>query len=185
MPPALRTEFYGPPERVHIYIVEESYGIGAAGARPGDVIKAVNGVPIRSLSDYMELGLKPGETVTVLVDRKGKLLNLYLKAIGSGERGRLGFYGFTYYPPYLSVPILAPWLFGLLYWIAFLSLMVGMFNMLPLYPFDGDGFFTALFELTKRKIFPKIARLSLNAFTLTLFAGNLLATIIKMGFIVL
>jgi Zn-dependent protease len=63
--------------------------------------------------------------------------------------------------------------------------MVGMFNMLPLYPFDGDGFYTALVELLNREKLTQISRLGLNALSLTLFIGNIVATVLKLGFIVL
>ncbi len=145
----------------------------------------MNGVPVNSIDEYFRLELKPGEVAKVVVERDGKLLTFTTTVIGDGERGRLGFYGFTYYPPYIGVPSFPPPLFGFLYWVAFFSLMVGMFNMMPLYPFDGDGFFSSLFEMLGGVTKANFARIGLNVFALALFGGNLVATIVKMGFIVL
>jgi membrane-associated protease RseP (regulator of RpoE activity) len=185
MPDSVRTNFYGQPAGVYIYLVDETKGIGAMGAKVGDVIKAIDGHVINTLEDYMALSIKPGQTVNVLLERDGRTIEITMKAIGEGERGRLGFYGFTYYPPLLKVPTYSPWVFGFIYWTAFFSLMVGMFNMLPLYPFDGDGFYTALVELLNREKLTQISRLGLNALSLTLFIGNIVATVMKLGFIVL
>ena len=185
MPDGMRNAFYGPPSGVYVYLVDETQGIGKVGVRPGDVIKEVNGVRINSLEEYFQLKLKPGERVEVVVERNGRLLKFTTTVIGEGERGRLGFYGFTYYPPYIWVPPIPPLVFGFLYWVAFFSLMVGMFNMMPLYPFDGDGFFSSIFEMVGGKKGAGLARIGLNLCTLALFGGNLVATIVKMGFIVL
>lgn len=185
MPDGVRGAFYGPPSGVYVYLVDENQGIGKVGVRPGDVIKEVNNVQINSLDEYFGLKLKPGERVKVVVERNGQLLTFTTTVIGEGDRGRLGFYGFTYYPPYVWVPPIPPLIFGFLYWVAFFSLMVGMFNMMPLYPFDGDGFFSSIFEMIGGKRSAGLARIGLNACALALFGGNLVATIVKIGFIVL
>lgn len=185
MPDWAREAFYGPPSGVYVYLVNENEGIGKAGVRAGDVIKEVNGIQINSLDEYFKLNLKVGEEATVVVQRGKQLLAFTTTVIGEGDRGRLGFYGFTYYPPHIWVPPIPHIIFGFLFWAAYFSLMVGMFNMMPLYPFDGDYFFSSLFEIISDKKIAKLVRIGLNACTLLLFMGNIIATIVRMGFIVL
>jgi membrane-associated protease RseP (regulator of RpoE activity) len=71
-------------------------------------------------------------------------------------------------------------LYWTLFWIYLIALSVAIFNMLPLYPFDGERvLYYPLERLVKKH--KKELRISLSAFTLGLFALNIIISLWRYG----
>jgi len=185
MPAQVRPAFYGPPSGVFITNFYSQAGLQSVGASVGDVLNSINGIPVLSLTDLNDMVLPVNATVSVGLSTGGTQKTVYVTTFpnpNNQSKGALGIYGETYYPPHLVVPIMPMWLYSFLLWLAYFSAIVGAFNMLPLFPFDGEGYANALIE---RFVPPKLAayvRYSINGFALLLFAGNLIATALKAGF---
>lgn len=75
---------------------------------------------------------------------------------------------------------IAYYLFYQLFWIGLLSLNVAIFNMLPLYPFDGDGFLITLVEALKKGSGSKV-RAMMSAISLLVLVANLTLTFFRFG----
>jgi len=82
----------------------------------------------------------------------------------------------------LNVPIMPSWLFSFLLWLSYFSAVVGAFNMLPMVPFDGEGYMSSFLERYLPSGPAKYIRYSVNGFTLFIFAGNLVASALRVGF---
>lgn len=67
-----------------------------------------------------------------------------------------------------------------IFWIALLSLNVAIFNMLPLYPFDGDGFLINLVEALKKGSGSKV-RIMMSALSFFILAANAILTFFRFG----
>jgi len=77
---------------------------------------------------------------------------------------------------------MAYYLFNQLYWIYLISINVAIFNMLPLYPFDGDGFLVALTGALKKETGYKL-RVMINAISLLTLAANLTLSFSRFGLV--
>lgn len=75
---------------------------------------------------------------------------------------------------------IAYYLFNQLFWIGLLSLNVAIFNMLPLYPLDGDGFLITLVEALKKGSGSKV-RAMMSAISLSVLAANVTLTFFRFG----
>jgi Zn-dependent protease len=74
------------------------------------------------------------------------------------------------------------WLFSFLLWLSYFSAVVGAFNMLPMVPFDGEGYMTSFLERYLPKKAATYVRYSINVLIFLLFAGNLIASLFRVGF---
>lgn len=75
---------------------------------------------------------------------------------------------------------IAYYLSNQLFWIGLLSLNVAIFNMLPLYPLDGDCFLITLVEALKKGSGSKV-RAMMSAISLLVLAANLTLTFFRFG----
>jgi len=73
-------------------------------------------------------------------------------------------------------------LYWTLFWIYLFALSMGVINMLPMIPFDGERILYYPLErlMKKRK---RELRIGINAFTLGLFALNIIISIWRYGFL--
>jgi len=147
--------FYAPSSGVLILGTYSSGPLEAAGLTPGDVIQSLNHTGVNDLFDFYEYleEVKPNETLILSVLYKNGTGNrITIKTIEHPKNKTLGFIGlsvaFHYYPPRLPVlPASGPYhLYWFYWWSLMISLSLSMFNMLPIYPFDGGGFLKALIE---------------------------------------
>ena len=71
----------GKAQGVVVTVVEPDSGAEKAGVMRGDVIRAVNRQPVKSVKDFEKVssGLKKGENVLILIDRRGDALFLSAK----------------------------------------------------------------------------------------------------------
>lgn len=185
MPAPIRSTFYGDLSGVQITGLAEGSGAVTAGIRVGDVITHINAVPVTSFGSF---NLKPGETVSVGVLRGSQVLLFQVTTKPSPADPTKGVLGITsaypYYPPKLSLGVTWPTPVMLfLFWLWFLSLNIGLFNMLPFYPLDGDGFFNALIGTKLSESSRHFVRVSVNGFALALLAANLITSFLRGGLI--
>lgn len=165
---------------VIILDLNQSEGAGLAGLRPGDVIISINGHAVAGSAQFVHtlraLGLKPGDPVVVSFLRGGKEASAFFTAASdpvNRTRGVLGIYRFAdYFEPRPFSLALPPFVAGLLFWVWFLSLMVGLFNMLPLKPLDGYALLLAPLDQAGAKL-KKAAEVFFSALSLALLGANL------------
>jgi membrane-associated protease RseP (regulator of RpoE activity) len=187
--PDVRGIFYEDPVGVPVVQIMENSGAAIAGMHVNDVITSINGVPIRTAADFAEVDLTPGEQATVTVLRDGQTINLNVQVTSAPddpERGLLGIIrgAFPYVPP--KVPYYIQWpapVFTFLLWVWMLSFFIGIFNMLPMFPLDGEKYITSGLEekVSSRSLLA--ARIGINALAFGLLGSNIAATVIKSGFI--
>jgi membrane-associated protease RseP (regulator of RpoE activity) len=187
--PTVRGLFYNDPIGVPIVSVIEGSGAEKAGIKAGDIIVGINDTQIRTPQDLAKVKLTPGEQVNVKVLRDGELINLQV-TIGRAEddpnRGLIGIVRdmFPYMPPKVNFWI--PWpqeVFMFLLWLWMLSFFIGIFNMLPMLPLDGEKYISSLVENKVSDGKFKVIRIGVNAFGFSLLIANIVATVIKSGFI--
>jgi len=75
---------------------------------------------------------------------------------------------------------LAYYLGNQLFWIGLLGINVAIFNMLPLYPLDGDGFLMTFVEKFRKKRMPTV-RIIISTLCLGILVMNIALTFIKFG----
>jgi len=152
-----------------------------AGLRQWDAIYGINGTTTATWWDFVVFmnQTKPGDTL-ILDTNKGELR---IEA-SSSEEGRaiIGviLFPFSSFRPsvfglehYLDVN-----LFMTLFWIHLIALSVAIFNMFPLYPFDGERF---LYYPLKKLIGKRKLKLRevLNVIFLGILAGNMILTFVR------
>lgn len=150
---AFISPLYAPPSGVIISeIIPNTPLANYTEIEAGDVIIEINGIPIYDISDAISIQLSPGSNVEIRVFKRetGKIIKATLRTMPDPDdpsRGILGYYPQTYFPPKHSyLPYNLPnILYEIIFWIFFLSLNIGLFNMLPIYPLDGYSFLDSLF----------------------------------------
>lgn len=167
-----------------IVILETTKGgpIEQAGLGRWDIISAINGTQIlngSALEDYMD-NVTVGDTL-ILHTNKG---DIPITTV-NGSEGR-AVIGLTYFWNYFGCkplgPVLSVQLYTTLSWMLLLAVSIAIFNMLPLYPFDGDKFFYyALGKVVKRGL--REIRILTSVICLGLMATTLLLSFIRYGLI--
>ncbi|MCS7116927.1 MAG: site-2 protease family protein, partial [Nitrososphaerales archaeon] len=190
LPNEVRPVFYEEPSGLLVRVVSPDSPAERSGLKVNDIIVGVDGHRIKSLEDYIDLNLKPNRSITLKVLRDGSTILLNVETIPSPidrSRGVIGFGGITFYPPRLfpSGIYWPPHVALFLFWVWFLSFNVGLFNMLPIYPLDGDGFINTILNSRLSVKKSKVLRLVINIFALSLVAINLIISIINYGLFVI
>ncbi len=187
--PTLRSIFYNDPIGVPVVSVIEGSGAERAGIKAGDIIVGINDTQIRNPHDLARVKLTPGEQVNVKILRDGEVKDMQV-VIGRAEddpnRGLIGIIRdmFPYMPP--KVPFWIPWpqeVYMFLLWLWMLSFFIGIFNMLPMLPLDGEKYITSLVEKRVSDAKFKAIRIGINALGFSLLIANIVATILRSGFI--
>ncbi|MBM3896992.1 MAG: PDZ domain-containing protein [Thaumarchaeota archaeon] len=180
--------FYGDSLGVPIVDLLPDGGAEKAGIKPNDIITDVKGVKIQTLADFRKFSLAIGENVEVKILRDGQRLDFDLIAGPSPSNASRGALGVNlnqpYYPPRIQLGFEMPReVAAFLFWLFFLSFNIAIFNMLPFYPLDGDGFLNALISAKIPENRRKLVRTSINSLALGLLIANMVGTFIKSGFI--
>jgi len=186
LPEPLVEWFYDAPDGVLIISIIPDSGAEKAGLQSGDLITAINGVVIITPLDFQKIDLKPGETVTVTVQRNGQQLQLPVEIMPSPDdpdRGLVGImrdnalsykpvYNFIEWDPQVSMFLL---------WLWMISFFIGIINMLPLPILDGGKFIYTIIE--KKASEKKINGImwAIYAFTFVLFGLNIALSYVKSG----
>ncbi|MEM2966739.1 MAG: site-2 protease family protein, partial [Candidatus Nitrosocaldaceae archaeon] len=174
---------------VPIIGVMEGYGAEKAGIKEGDIITSLNGISTRTPAELASIELKPGEIASVTLLRDGKEINLNIEIMAAEDDPKRGLIGimrgsFPYFAPKSSFWI--PWpepVFSFLLWLWMLSFFIGIFNMLPLTILDGEKYITSMVEGKVSKRTFTVTRVGINLIGFGLLGANIIATIIRSGFV--
>ena len=189
MSPELRSIFYNDPIGVPVVQIMEGYGAERAGMKAEDIIIAINGIETRTPAELANIDLKPGDTALVTVLRDGQEITLQVEVLPSEqdpEKGLLGIIrgAFPHFPPKSDfwIPWPAP-VFSFLLWVWMLSFFIGIFNMLPLLILDGEKYIMTMIEGKVSKKTFTATRIFVNGVGFGLLGANIIATVIKSGFV--
>lgn len=180
---------YAPASGILIYETTENGPIAKAGLQQWDHIYGVstgtNEIIISTAYDLAEFivwnNVTPGDTL-ILRTNKG---NVTIKT-ENGSRGQ-AVIGLEYYSDYYPSRIPLEYYMSIhlhmtLFWLHLISVSVAVFNMLPLYPFDGERFlYYSLKKIIKKR--HREARILFNAICFGLIAINMAMSFIRYGFI--
>ncbi|RLI30259.1 hypothetical protein DRO48_03565 [Candidatus Bathyarchaeota archaeon] len=166
---------------VFVMEVAKNSPADAAGIGRWDVIYAINGTPIRSAYDYYVYvnSTVPGESL-LLETNRGVFRVVVRNCSGRACLGINRYYNF--YPLRLRVPPqVSIHAYLTAYWTFLISGSAAIFNMLPLYPFDGERF---LYSIVERLLGRggKWVRGMLNVVCFSLFLLNMLLSLFRFGF---
>jgi membrane-associated protease RseP (regulator of RpoE activity) len=186
LPEPLVEWFYDAPDGVLVISIIPDSGAEKAGLQSGDLITAINGVIIITPLDFQKIDLKPGETVTVTVQRNGQQLQLPVEIMPSPDDPNRGLVGImrdnalSYKPVYNFIEW-DPQVSMFLLWLWMISFFIGIINMLPLPILDGGKFLYTIIE--KKASEKKINGImwAVYAFTFVLFGLNIALSYVKSG----
>lgn len=181
----LLTGLYAPASGILIYETVESGPIAEAGLQRWDAIFALNGTTIstiRDLRDFMK-NVTPGE-ILILVTNKGNVS--IMTGVDPDGQAILGLAagGYSeYYPTRISLEHYTTVHLNLiLSWMQLISVSVAVFNMLPLYPFDGEKFlYYSLKKIAQKR--HREVRIVFNAICFGLIAINMAMSFVRYGLI--
>ena len=150
LPDPLLEWFYDEPDGVLILSIIEGSGAEKAGLQTDDVITGIEGVPIITPLDFQKVDLKPGETVTVTVNRDGQQLEFPVEIMPSPDDPDKGLVGImrdnAFYKPVYNFIEWDPQVSMFLLWLWMISFFIGIINMLPLPILDGGKFIYSIIE---------------------------------------
>jgi len=186
LPEPLVEWFYDAPDGVLVISIIPDSGAEKAGLQSGDLITAINGVIIITPLDFQKIDLKPGETVTVTVQRNGQQLQLPVEIMPSPDDPNRGLVGImrdnalSYKPVYNFIEW-DPQVSMFLLWLWMISFFIGIINMLPLPILDGGKFLYTIIEnkASEQKI--NGIMWAIYAFTFVLFGLNIALSYVKSG----
>jgi len=186
LPEPLVEWFYDAPDGVLVISIIPDSGAEKAGLQSGDLITAINGVIIITPLDFQKIDLKPGETVTVTVQRNGQQLQLPVEIMPSPDDPNRGLVGImrdnalSYKPVYNFIEW-DPQVSMFLLWLWMISFFIGIINMLPLPILDGGKFIYTIIEnkASEQKI--NGIMWAIYAFTFVLFGLNIALSYVKSG----
>jgi len=186
LPEPLVEWFYDAPDGVLVISIIPDSGAEKAGLQSGDLITAINGVVIITPLDFQKIDLKPGETVTVTVQRNGQQLQLPVEIMPSPDDPNRGLVGImrdnalSYKPVYNFIEW-DPQVSMFLLWLWMISFFIGIINMLPLPILDGGKFIYTIIEnkASEQKI--NGIMWAIYAFTFVLFGLNIALSYVKSG----
>ncbi len=159
-------------------------GAQAAGIHQWSVITRLNGTTVNQpleLATYL-VRIHPNSTVVVTLNDGRQVPVITRPSVSNQSRALLGISTFSYYAPRFSMlPIQWPFQFSsTLNWMFIILLGVGIVNMLPLFPFDGDRYFDTILSIIGLKN-TKRARTIAGVLSFSLLASNLVLSYVLFG----
>ncbi len=187
----LMAGLFAPPAGLLIQETMPNGPLDNAGLGQWDVIQAMNDKPVLTYLDfsaYMRY-ITVGENLNLTVLRNNRVEHVTITTISAPEnesRAIIGLntgLGASYQPNRLGLDQYAGVnLYWTIFWTYAFAFSLAVFNMLPLYPFDGERvLYYPLERLVKKR--KRELRISLSAFTLALFALNIIISIWRYGLI--
>jgi membrane-associated protease RseP (regulator of RpoE activity) len=177
------------PAGVLIHEVVRGGPMDEAGFQNWDVIQTINNQALLTHIDFSEYmkGVKPNETLTLTVLHGNQIITKDIITAAAEENKSRAIIGVfqvsTYSPNRLGLDQYTGYhLSWALFWIHLLSLSVAIFNMIPLYPFDGERFLYYPLERLMGKQKLKLRKIS-NVLFLGLLAGNMILSFVRFGLI--
>ena len=135
--------------------------------------------------DFQKADLKPGDIVTVTVQRDGQLLQLPVEIMPSPDDPDKGLVGImrdsAFYKPVYNFIEWDPQVSMFLLWLWMISFFIGIINMLPLPILDGGKFIYTIIE--KKASEKKITAImfSIYGITFVIFGLNIALSYMKSG----
>jgi len=185
LPEPLLEWFYDAPDGVGIISIIEGSGAEKAGLQKNDVITGIDGIAIITPVDFQKADLKPGDVVTVTVQRDGQLLQLPVEIMPSPDDPDKGLVGImrdsAFYKPVYNFIEWDPQVSMFLLWLWMISFFIGIINMLPLPILDGGKFIYTIIEkkASERKI--NAIMFSIYGITFAIFGLNIALSYMKSG----
>lgn len=174
---------FAPFSGVLVMTVPDDGPAYASGMRPWEVIHSIGGYRVRDLADLYQILAGVGPGVTLVVETSSSVRTIVTAAAPeNGSRGILGVRDLINYNQMRvgeANPQLSYHLNVTLEWLSLIMTNVAIFNMLPLYPFDGEGYIYAILKKLKRGA--KWGRITINVFSLFLLASNILLSLVRYG----
>jgi membrane-associated protease RseP (regulator of RpoE activity) len=177
---------FSPASGVLVLSVSDGYPAHEAGIRPWNVITSINGTRVTNLLDFIIVmdGVTPGAYLAITTVRDSYLVET-VSSPDNASRAIIGLPagGYVSYVPMRigeSYSQVAYHLNLTLNWMSTLMISLAIFNMLPLFPFDGERYLYTLLQL-KLKRGLKTVRIVLNVFSISLIALNIGLTFIRYG----
>ena len=177
--------FYDAPDGVGIISIIEGSGAEKAGLQKNDVITGIDGIAIITPMDFQKADLKPGDIVTVTVQRDGQLLQLPVEIMPSPDDPDKGLVGImrdsAFYKPVYNFIEWDPQVSMFLLWLWMISFFIGIINMLPLPILDGGKFIYTIIEkkASERKV--NAIMFSIYGITFVIFGLNIALSYMKSG----
>jgi len=183
----LLSGLFAPPSGVLIHEVAADGPVAEVGLQNWDVIYAINGTQLLTHIDFFEYMENVGPNVTLTLTVLHANMNITKTivtepSVNNQSRGIIGVFQVSSYRPsrlgldqYSGIN-----LYWTIFWVYILALNVAIFNMFPLYPFDGERvLYYPLERLAKKH--KRELRVTLNAIALGLLAGNMILTFWNFG----
>ncbi|PXF25762.1 MAG: peptidase [Thaumarchaeota archaeon] len=177
--------FYDAPDGVGIISIIEGSGAEKAGLQKNDVITGIDDIAIITPVDFQKADLKPGDIVTVTVQRDGQLLQLPVEIMPSPDDPDKGLVGImrdsAFYKPVYNFIEWDPQVSMFLLWLWMISFFIGIINMLPLPILDGGKFIYTIIEkkASERKV--NAIMFSIYGITFVIFGLNIALSYMKSG----
>ena len=185
LPDPLLEWFYDEPDGVLILSIIEGSGAEKAGLQTDDVITGIEGVPIITPLDFQKVDLKPGETVTVTVNRDGQQLEFPVEIMPSPDDPDKGLVGImrdnAFYKPVYNFIEWDPQVSMFLLWLWMISFFIGIINMLPLPILDGGKFIYTIIEKKASEAKINAIMFSIYGVTFAIFGLNIALSYMKSG----
>ena len=172
------------PSGVLIVEVTEGHPAEESGLTVGDVIYEVNGKRTKTVGQFATVmsNVHPGETVEMATS----IGRIAIETANREGRSIIGVILSNYHHPRTSLlenrigrQIPYHFLF-LVFWTYTVGLSTAMFNMLPIYPFDGDRFLEVIATRIAKENAPRIRKFC-NAIFLGLLGANVMFSITRFG----
>src|SRR6267143_438593 len=180
--------FLPTPSGVLVTSLVDGGGAQQAGVPQWSVITAVNGNPVSSVTDLSGImsRVSPGQTVDVRLSNGLDRVVVTKMDTLNQSRAILGIITANYFASRLPVsPITGFQMFSAFNWMILILFNVAIVNMLPLFPFDGDRYFTTILNMlgVKNTKWPRIIAsvISLGLLLMSLVLSFLLFGTIFLG----
>ncbi len=180
----IATSIFIPNSGILIMNVNEEGAAYSAGIRPWDVLVMINNTQINNLADLTQImqSVQPGDFLIVDTTTETHLLTTMSSPTNS-SRGIMGISNLVDYFA-LRIEGTSPeftYHFNLtLYWISLLMINLAVFNMLPLFPLDGEAYLSSIIQEKTQK-YHKPIRYLINGASLSLLASNIALTLMTYG----
>jgi membrane-associated protease RseP (regulator of RpoE activity) len=155
------------------------------GLRNGDVIFALNGTKITDVDALRNFMQNIAPNSYILADTSAGMIGIQTQPHpAQSNMSQIGVYPFDYHEPRFS------WASGSFpyhlylfeFWASIILLWIALFNMIPLYPLDGDRFLYSILERILPK-YSKMLRISISIFSLALLGSNFLISTLTFGLV--
>ncbi|KON28493.1 hypothetical protein AC481_00955 [miscellaneous Crenarchaeota group archaeon SMTZ-80] len=155
------------------------------GLENGDVIYALNGTKITDVDALRNFMLNITSNPYILADTSAGIVGIQTQPHPTqSNMSQIGVYPFNYHEPKFNWASSSfPYhLYLFEFWASIILLWIALFNMIPLYPMDGDRFLYSILE----RILPKhskMLRISISIFSLILLGSNFLISTLTFGLV--